>query len=144
MTNKHPNASSPTDKLVGQSVKIAKKVAIQIIRFRKMTSKELLAHFNGNRFSSFCSLKTPDAEFFYGLEGRKLFLTLGEILVRYKPELKGKVDIDKAVTALKKSYAHQFITDGHPINSTTAKAMLDIAIAEINLAFKNTRITSHA
>ena len=98
MTNKHPNASSPTDKLIGQSVKIAKKIAIQIIRFRKMTSKELIAHFNGNRFSSFCSLKTHNAEFFYGLEGSKLSLKLGGILVRYKPELKGKVDIDKGVT----------------------------------------------
>lgn len=136
MTNKHPNASSTTDKLIGQSVKIAKKIATQIIRFRKMTSKELIAHFNGNRFSSFCSLKTSDAEFFYGLEGRKLFLKLGEILVSYIPELKGKVDIDKIVAAIKKSYAHQFIIDGHLIDHTTVKAMLDSAVVEINLAFK--------
>lgn len=136
MTIKHPNASSPTDKLIGQSVKIAKKIAIQIIRFRKMTSKELIAHFNGNRFSSFCRLKTHNAEFFYGLEGSKLFLKLGEILVSYRPELKGKVDIDKVVIAVKKSYAHQFIIDGRQIDYIAVKSMLDIAIAELNLAFK--------
>lgn len=136
MASKHPNASSPTDKLVGQSVKIAKKIAAQIIRFQKMTPKELMAHFNGNRFSSFCSLETPNGEFVYGLEGAKQFLKMSEILISYKPELKGKVDIDKAVRVIKKSYAHQFMISGCAIDYASVKSMLEIASAEINITFK--------
>lgn len=101
-----------------------------------MSTKELIAHFNGNRFSSFCSLKTPNAEFFYGLDGRKLFFELCEILFRYKPELKDKVEIDKVVTAVKNSYALQFVINDNQIDSTTVKSMLDLATTEIKMAFK--------
>ncbi|WP_447766246.1 hypothetical protein [Pseudomonas reinekei] len=136
MSNKHPNASSPTAKLVGQSARIAKKIAIQIRRFREMSHKDLISHFNGNRFSSFCSFRTPTTELFYGLEGRKLFSELGEVLIKYAPELKDKVNLDKVIDALKKSYSKQFIIDGKPMDNETVKDMLELAFGDIKSEFK--------
>lgn len=136
MSNKHPNASSPSEKLVGQSVKIAKKIARQIVRFQKMSHKELFAHFNGNKFSSLCSLKTPTAELFYGLDGSRFFLDLARVLILYAPELKQKINLDKVVVAVKKSYSIQFIVDGRPIENETIKDMFDFALEDIKSDFK--------
>ncbi|MGO0694409.1 hypothetical protein ACTORG_13065 [Pseudomonas guariconensis] len=136
MSNKHPNASSPSEKLLGPSVKIAKKIATQIMRFKKMSDKELLAHFNGNRFSSLCSLKTPAVELFYGRDGSRFFLDLARILILYAPELKQKINLDKVVVAVKNSYSNQFIIDGKPIEKETIKDMFDSAIKDIKSGFK--------
>lgn len=135
MSNRHPNASSPLAKLLGQSTRISKKIAKQIIRFHRMSHTELIAHFNGNRFSSFCSLQTPKNELFYGLEGRKLFFELAEALVKYAPELQGRVDLEKIIGAVKKSYVKQFIVGGMSIDNEAVKDMLEYALGDIKLSF---------
>lgn len=101
-----------------------------------MSNKELIAHFNGNKFSSFCSLRTPTKELFYGLEGRQFFLELAETLVKYAPELLGKVDLGKVVDALKESYSKKFILDGDSLESDAVKDMLELALEDIKSKFK--------
>lgn len=101
-----------------------------------MSHKELIAHFNSNRFSSFCSLRTPTKEYFYGLEGRQLFFELAKTLIKYAPELQGKVNLDKVVNAVIGSYSKQFIVDGNPLKNESVKDMLELALQDIKSKFK--------
>ncbi|QEO80226.1 HEPN domain-containing protein [Pseudomonas brassicacearum] len=137
MAPKHPNASTPSQKLIGQATRNLKKIEKQILRFLKMKPEELGAHFRSNRFSSLCSLEfSPQKELFYGLEGRLCFLELAQVLLKYAPDLEGKTNIDNVVRALKSAYLEQFVRAGKELEQDLVKGMLDLALSDIKSKFK--------
>lgn len=137
MAPKHPNASTPTEKLIGQATRNLKKIEKQILRFLKMTEKELIAHFRSNRFSSLCSLElSPQKELFYGLEGWRCFLELAQVLLKYAPDLEGKTNLDEVVKALKNAYLDQFVRARKELEQDLVKEMLDLASSNIKSKFK--------
>jgi hypothetical protein len=136
MPGKHINSSTPTKKAISKASKISNKIATQIIRFNNMSKRELIAHFQGNSLSSFCSLKINKKELYYGLEGRRYFFELAKTLIEYNPEIKGRTDVNKTIGTIKDAYINTFITENKPIDLQSTKLMLDIASEKTTSKFK--------
>jgi hypothetical protein len=137
-TNKHENAASPSDKLVSQVSRAVKKIETQIVRFHKMPWEEKKKYFDKHGMSSFCTLKTPSGgELLYGAEGDERFNEICHLLVRFAPQIDGKVSYSVIKESVKSGFCDVFVVGGADVGLGSARKMLEHAMNSVVSKFKS-------
>jgi hypothetical protein len=137
-TNRHKNAASLSDKLVSQASRAIKKIEIQIIRFHKMSWEEKKKYFNRHSMASFCTLRTPSGgELLYGAEGEKKFNELCKLLVRFAPQIDGKVSYGVIKESIKSAFCNVFVVNGKCADLESARRMLEESLGSVVLKLKS-------
>lgn len=130
---KHPNASSPVDKIVSRALKAVKKIETQIIRLHEMTASEKIKYFNSHRYSSFCTIRTPEGrEISIGLIAERQFDELCEILNLFSPDLSKRISHGELKKGIKTAFHKQYIVQKSSIDKHSIKTMLEQASSALS------------
>ncbi|WP_146050148.1 HEPN domain-containing protein [Pseudomonas syringae] len=129
LSDRHPNAHSPEDKLVNRATRVATRIEAQIIRFLKMSPSEIMKHIGTSRYSAFCTIRTPERrEILIGLIGEKGFDELSEIITLFCPRLTGKTSHGALKTVMKAAFYEYIIQAKRSIEPQSIKDMLERAV----------------